>query len=398
MYQNEADDRITTPAHLLLMPSDPAGVVNFLNFKDIGINTLRESSAFSKIRNFTKVYSTHLVHTPSTFTSKYQKLNSLYVDENNFLNTSSFGVSKQHSSASISTLGNSFASTLLDSKSFAKFLDSNVGFDTTLNSSLNETSKSPLTATKRPLLSLPTASTYTTTILKSDTEVGSQSTNYPTLIESFDDNSDKEKMNCPTLSLSTRNLVLGGRRNGNLVFSQQDAYDTNSLTSDYADITLLNTSTNSRLLNINGPNSKVLLNDQSIRNIPTQNLNQAHLNFSLGVNTMSSNFQLAERVHKAVTPYSNASVSESGYQDKALTSHALSTQTYTSLSHPAVPSSNPALTNPLSYDSHIAYTEKNIYNKMGRLTQGPGTNRKPVVGDVFIGSREKTPKSINTAY
>ena len=48
MYQNEADDRIVTPAHLLLMPSDPSGSANFLNFRDIGISTLRESSAFLK--------------------------------------------------------------------------------------------------------------------------------------------------------------------------------------------------------------------------------------------------------------------------------------------------------------------------------------------------------------
>ena len=398
MYQNEADDRIVTPAHLLLMPSDPTGLVNFLNFKDIGVSTLRESSAFSKIRNFTKVYSTQLVHTPSTFISKYQKLNSLYINENNFMDTSSFGVSKQHTNSSISTLGNGFVSTLLDSKSFAQFLDSNTSLETNLDRSINEVSKSPLTAAKRSVVNTPAESTHASVLLAEGIEPKPQFSDYPTLLESFDDNSDKDKLGSPSLILNTRNLFLGGRRNTNLMFSQGISDQVTSATSNYVDLTLQNTSKNSRLLNINGPNSKVLLNDQSTRNLPTPNLNQSNLNFSLGVNPVSSNFQLTERVHKAVTPYSNASSAESGYLDNVLTSRALSTQTYTSSSHPAVLSSNPAHSNSLSYDSSIARTEKNIYNKAGLLVQGSSVNRKSLVGDVFIGSREKTPKSINTAY
>ena len=123
MYQNEVDDRITTPAYLLLMPLNVSGVPPLLNFRDIGVSTLRESSAFAKIRNFTKAYSTHLVTIPSPFSTKYQRLTSLYIDENLFLPTTSFGNYKQHNMAAISTLGNGFMSTLLDTHSFLKFLD-----------------------------------------------------------------------------------------------------------------------------------------------------------------------------------------------------------------------------------------------------------------------------------
>ena len=123
MYQNEVDDRITTPAHLLLMPLNLSEAPTLLNFRDIGISTLRESSAFAKIRNFTKAYSTHLITTPSLFSAKYQRLTSLYIDENLFLPTTSFGNQRQHSMAAISTLGNGSSSTLMDTHSFLKFLN-----------------------------------------------------------------------------------------------------------------------------------------------------------------------------------------------------------------------------------------------------------------------------------
>jgi len=35
MYQNETDDRIVTPAHLLLIPANMTATSTFLNFKDI---------------------------------------------------------------------------------------------------------------------------------------------------------------------------------------------------------------------------------------------------------------------------------------------------------------------------------------------------------------------------
>ena len=126
MYQNEVDDSIVTPAHLLLVPSDISGTTNFINFRDIGMSTLRASSAFSKIRNFSKAYSTQLALTPAYFTSKYQQLSSLYMDESSILPTSSFGVQRQHNVAAISALGNGFSSTLLDGRSFTQFLDSSI--------------------------------------------------------------------------------------------------------------------------------------------------------------------------------------------------------------------------------------------------------------------------------
>ena len=124
MYQNEASDGIVSPAHALLIPQDGSRVANFLNFKDLGVNTLRESSAFAKIRNFTKIYSTNLVQNDSDFTAKYRQLSNLYLNENNFLESHSFGVSKQCNFSSTLSLGNGSASVMLDLQSFKRFLNS----------------------------------------------------------------------------------------------------------------------------------------------------------------------------------------------------------------------------------------------------------------------------------
>lgn len=402
MYQNEADDRIVTPAHLLLMPSDSSGSANFLNFKDIGISTLRESSAFSKIRNFSKAYSTQLVHDPSNFVSKYQKLSSLYMDENSFLDTSSFGVGKQHNFASISTLGNGFSSTLLDSKSFSQFLDSSNSIEYSTSTPNLTMPLSPLSASKDYLIESPVDFSRLSTLLSNSLNYslssGRQLVDFPTLLDSIDDNSDKEKLLYPSLQLHSKSFLTSVRRNADTLFSQLNLTYPSSTSTPYSSVTLLNLSSNARVMNINGPNSKVLLNDQSSRNLPTSSLSQSNLNFSLGVNSVSSNLQLTERVNRAVTPYLNACSVESGLADQSLTAKALGSQTYTATAHPAVQTSSPHGQNSLSYDTPISKQAHRNYSDTGILIQGFKRNRASSVGEVFIGSREKTPKSINTAY
>ena len=214
----------------------------------------------------------------------------------------------------------------------------------------------------------------------------------------MDDNTDKDKLPYLPFQLNLKGLLNTTKRNSPILFSQLELNYPSSVVTSYSDSTFSNQSKNSRVLNISGPNSKVLLNDQSIRNLPTDTLTQSNLNFSLGVNPISSNLQIAERVNKAVTPYSNACSVEAGCVDQSLTAYALSSQAYTKTAHPAVQTSVPAGHNSLSYDSPISKRVEKGYSSTGFLRQGVRTNRSGVVGDVFIGSREKTPKSINTAY
>ena len=148
MHQSRTDNHLKIPRHLLLTPSDSLGAASLSNFKDLGAHTLRESAAFASIRNFTKTYPIHSDYRSPSFVAKYRRLNSLYADEGTFLSFSSFGVNGQLEADAISSLGNSFTSTILDSESFLRFLNSSTGINLANPIYLLSTSPSPLTPTK----------------------------------------------------------------------------------------------------------------------------------------------------------------------------------------------------------------------------------------------------------
>ena len=261
---------------------------------------------------------------------------------------------------------------------------------------------SPLSASKDYSTKSPTDFSRLSALLSNgftySVSSGRQLVDFPTLLDSIDDNSDKEKLLYPSLQLHSKSFLTNIRRNSASLFSQLNLMYPSSTSEFYPNTTLLNSSSNPRVMNINGPNSKVLLNDQSSRNLPTSSLSQSNLNFSLGVNSVSSNLQLTERVNRAVTPYLNACSIESGLTDQPLTTTALGSQAYTATAHPAVQTSSPYGQNSLSYDTPVSKQLNRNYSDNGILIQGFSRNRASSVGEVFIGSREKTPKSVNTAY
>jgi hypothetical protein len=93
-----------------------------MDFNTIGSSTLKESGAFKKIRMYSKVYTTNLVHTSSNFTNKYNSLNSLFFSENELTNSLNYGLKRQ-TNLTASTATTSIYSTFLDQKSMDKFLN-----------------------------------------------------------------------------------------------------------------------------------------------------------------------------------------------------------------------------------------------------------------------------------
>lgn len=398
MYQNKAEDRVITPAHLLLTPVDSGNMVNFLNFKNIGLDTLQESSAFSKIRNSSKVYNSHLVHTPSTFSSKYFKLNALYVDENKFLTTTSFGVEKQHNLSSTSALGNTIGSSFLDSASFNKFLESNSVNCANLEDS---SAVSPLSLQKADPLSFSANAYSAASALQSGSSALEQPLdrllNYPSLLDHLNDDSDKSGLDYPATKLSSASLDFGKLNNSETVFSRASSSDFTSSTSTSPELFAGNYQQNSRAFNLMGPNSKVLAGDQSIRHFPDTQPSKANLNLSSGVNTVSSNLNSAVRLNQTVTPYDGAVSSLSDYSDYSQSNSLLSARSFASEPLPAVISSSARSNSSLEYDSTTHRSAGVQYSTTGDLVN-VSQSKKTAVGDVFSGSREKTPASINTAY
>ena len=54
-YQNRNNNKTTsTPAHLVLSPTDNSKIINFMKFADLGTNNVKDSAAFKKIQYFSK--------------------------------------------------------------------------------------------------------------------------------------------------------------------------------------------------------------------------------------------------------------------------------------------------------------------------------------------------------
>lgn len=100
-----------------------------MNFKTIGIDNLQASRAFKQIRAHSRTYTTNLTHNFSPVSAKYLKLNSLFTNDTNLLNSASFALKRANTltSAAAST---SINSTFLDNKSMSKFLEYNLQYNT----------------------------------------------------------------------------------------------------------------------------------------------------------------------------------------------------------------------------------------------------------------------------
>jgi len=401
MYQTKPEDQTITPAHLMLTPVDSGNTINFLNFKNIGMNTLSESSAFPKIRNASKVYNTSLIHTPSTFTNKYSSLNSLYINEDNYLYAPSFGLRRQHNLASTSALGNSFASTSLDTQSFEKFLSTNIGLNLTERSYTPLTATSALSLQKTEALNSTSDTKRLESIIQSDIKINTNAQSnlldYPTLLSSLNDNSDKAGLSYPATKLAVDGVTSSKLHNPNFNYTRDEINYTSSLSLSSDSQINLNKETNPRAFNINGPNSKVLLGEQSLRTFPDLKLNQANFTLSSGRNAPTSNLENASRTNRSSSIYTNTIEARSDYPNSSTLSNLASSRSFISESHPAILSSSINYLNGLDYDATSSLSEGIRYSVDGNLEHF-STLKKGSVGEAFVGSREKTPKSINSAY
>lgn len=120
-YQNNVISDVISPAHILLLPTDNAKLFSFLNFSDIGKSREKPYTAFMNTQRFSKTYKTNLVHTPSTFTDKYVKLNNFFNTEASLTSSTNYGMVRQQNLTSIAAVLNNNAA-FLDQRSFKKFL------------------------------------------------------------------------------------------------------------------------------------------------------------------------------------------------------------------------------------------------------------------------------------
>jgi len=108
-----------------MLPFDNANIANFLNFNDVGTNTLKQSAAFAKIRANSKLFNTNIVTDADQFALKYAKINELVFNSNAEVETSNYGNIRQVNLTSTkATLNN--LSTCLNEDEMMNFLTKKV--------------------------------------------------------------------------------------------------------------------------------------------------------------------------------------------------------------------------------------------------------------------------------
>lgn len=123
-YQQSSNESVVNPAQLLLLPFDQKKVVNFMNFGDIGQNSLKESVSFKKIHKMSKTYNSNLFLTGVTRLNSLSYLYDQTTSENAFYKSQGFNFSREHNLLTSKALS-SQQSLFLDKSSFDKFLKFN---------------------------------------------------------------------------------------------------------------------------------------------------------------------------------------------------------------------------------------------------------------------------------
>jgi hypothetical protein len=96
-----------------------------MNLDNIGISTLKDSTAFKKIQFFSKTNPTTLFNVKSDFQNSLNKLNNFFLNDLDLNQSYTYGLDRQHSYTSLSSTLPMF-STLMDSKGVDKFFTYNL--------------------------------------------------------------------------------------------------------------------------------------------------------------------------------------------------------------------------------------------------------------------------------
>ena len=287
-YQNKKTNKLSSsPAHLLLTPSDNSKVINFMDFDSAGLSTYKNSNAFKKIQYFSKVNPQLLYKSNEDYSVKYQKLNSLYLNESDLFASSEYNTLRQHGFATNKSYSNNFATTL-DNASVEKFVSYNYGDKSKTNNSWENYNNK--TSNRESGLS-PNASSFSNDILRNYSygdNVKSFS-DYSLNSSSLDANSDsKTSINNFKFLLSPKNLkknMLGSN-------FTTDSVNSNDFTisdeSKHYSGELLNKPLSYRFTDLKPSSSMMLTSERSVRLMGKLNPTKTNSNYNTKDNNLNA--------------------------------------------------------------------------------------------------------------
>ena len=381
-YQTKLDDSVISPAHVLVLPSDNSRILNLMNFKDIGTDTLQASKAFKQIRASSRIYTTNLIHNPSYFTNKYIKFNNLFFNENDLINSNNFGLKRQHTLTSAAAT-TSINSTFLDRNSLSKLLSYNLNHNV-------EMSKTNTFGTASDLWSKDSAraagsndaSTAARLLLEDGNRYNSTAlhliSTYPNVIKEFGDNSDNKAVEFPLRKLLKRKFkspLKDKLSNRASVANTSNLDMTTGTTSAYFNTTLKNTPATSKEFMVNYAFQNVAADNQSARRHENLNDNTTNLNLSLGLNSLDSNLSKVENGSNFVSPLYSYSLKQSNWGDSTVFNKLASNRIMYKDAAPLL-TSNPHISK-LEYDRTYSIRRKTYSTSSNSFKKWVATSATP---------------------
>lgn len=291
-YQNKNFDQIITPAHLLVLPIDNSKILNFLNFNDVGSNTLYEINAFKKIKMFSKTYTSDLNFSLNTFSAKYKKFSNLYINDNFFLDSYLYGLKRQQNFLPSSSILNSNM-TFMNLESINKLIKFN------LKSNINFSTKIFDFKEKINNFQNKNINTFDINLIKNisiidknnktkNKEIFNNFLTYTSYLNKINDDSDKKKIFYPIYKQF--NLIFKKNKfsNAHNIGKLNNFNDLNSLSFfNETNLNFNNKNINFKHHTLFSPNQSVSLTNKNIKHFIDVKSNISHLNYSLNLNSLN---------------------------------------------------------------------------------------------------------------
>lgn len=288
-YQNKSLDQIVTPAHLLFLPIDNFKLLNFLNFNDVGSNPLNETTAFKKIKMFSKVHSYNLIATPINLNSYFKKLNFFFSTENDYAVSLYLGLKRQHNFLNNSSLVN-YSKTFFNLNSLDKWLSfnfnftKNLFFDSKFNNFLNFFKKNSFTKLTANELRISTFFNNYHFFLKNFNKF----VYAPSIVNTINDDSDKSFLTYPIYKINNifKNNV--DFDNNKILFQTLSKHDLTVFRQTFATSFIKNTSKSYKNFSIFSPSQSILTSSKNLRNFVNISPNVSSFNHDMGTNAVSN--------------------------------------------------------------------------------------------------------------
>lgn len=349
---------------------------NFLNFNDAGINTLKQSSAFAKIRANSKLFTTNVVSNADEFSLKYAKINKLAFGENSFSDVNSYGNIRQHNLLSTNASNNNM-STFLNKDEMTDFLTSNT-----------RAHKSSTSNTSR-LIAISTSEFY-----KNITElVGDVSfyTNQFNLLNNSSDVKHKTHIFSNIISKAYGNKDFKSTTSTSTTIGELPV---SSLEKFYKYDTLNKSSSTIKTL-IKGENTTVLPADQLVINYSNLKLGFSNYNLTRSNNPAASFVDFCNRTSSIKNVFNSYNGSISNFVDANQFNKLSSRRASFGYPHPIFFSNNPNL-NIYEYDTNKAFRKslklvKNRFYKISASKYTPSNS-------ILTGDQANSLPALNSAY